>query len=197
MLENLKFDQNLLLAINHINNPVLNFIFPLVSLIGSIYGTVIIVAVLWIKNPKLGVLLVISLLINQAVTYGLKAVIDRPRPSLELSDLNLLGYEQATGEQTEGSIPSGHTNRIFTVSTVTSGLMGNAILWFPLAVVVGFSMVYIGAHYPLDVLTGGLLAIVLSYIVLKQQKKFVKLIGLSEKIHKMIFGRFKKNVPLS
>src|SRR3989338_4840888 len=196
MLENISFDQNLFLEINHIQNPALNVIMPLFSFIGSIYFTIVIMAVLWIKNPKVGALLVICLIINQVAVYGLKEIIMRPRPCQQLSGVINLGYEPPLGIE-QWAFPSGHTNRIFTVATVGSYSMGYTIFWFLLSLIVGFSLIYVGGHFPLDVVAGGLLAVILSYLVLRWQKKFSKLIEISQKVHAMIFGRFKKNVPLS
>ena len=196
MLENITFDQNLFLMINHINNPALNVIMPLFSFIGSIYFTIFIMAVVWIRNPKVGALFVICLLINQVAIYGLKETIMRPRPDQQVSNVINFGYEPPLGIE-KYAFPSGHTNRIFTVATVGSYTMGYPILWSILALIVGFSMVYVGGHFPLDVVAGGLVAIVLSYFILRWQKKFSKLVDLSVKIHSLIFGRFKKNTPLS
>ncbi|MFH0711048.1 MAG: phosphatase PAP2 family protein [Candidatus Aenigmatarchaeota archaeon] len=197
MLENLTFDQNLLLAVNHIQNPVLDFILPLASLIGSIYATAIFTAIIWMKNPKLGAILAISLLIGQTMTYGLKAVIDRPRPSVEVPGLINRGIEKEMGPENLGAFPSGHTNRIFTVATVASTSLYSAVFWIPVAILASFSMIFIGAHFPLDVLGGIVIAVAVSCLVIRYQKKFSALIRLSERIHSMIFGRFKKDVPLS
>jgi undecaprenyl-diphosphatase len=50
---------------------------------------------------------------------------------------------------------------MFTGATVIAGFFGPRVrvLFFSMAAVVGFSRVYVGAHYPLDVLAGAVLGI--------------------------------------
>ncbi|MFZ9388477.1 MAG: phosphatase PAP2 family protein [Chitinophagaceae bacterium] len=95
-----------------------------------------------------------SFAISQGVTFVMKPIINKPRP--HEYDSTLISLKNATN----GSFPSGHTSEAF--ATATSLALINhkwyvvvpAYTW---AGLVGYSRLYMGVHYPVDVIAGALI----------------------------------------
>lgn len=84
---------------------------------------------------------------------GLKQLICRPRPCATWPDLPCL-----LAPPDRFSFPSGHTMTAFAAASAISGLLPVAApLLLPAAVLVGASRVFLGLHYPSDVLAGALI----------------------------------------
>ena len=89
-----------------------------------------------------------------AETYLLKYAVNRDRPYVTHPDLNPLGSENSR------SFPSGHTSSAFSIAT---SLSLNYPKWYVIvpayawASATGYSRMYLGVHYPTDVLTGAVL----------------------------------------
>jgi undecaprenyl-diphosphatase len=65
------------------------------------------------------------------------------------------------------SFPSGHAASTFGAAVAVSRMWPQTrIVWWTLAVLIGYSRIYLGHHYPLDVMGGALLGIALAFWVL-------------------------------
>jgi membrane-associated phospholipid phosphatase len=86
----------------------------------------------------------------------LKLLVRRRRPFLRLSQTRVIGHREAGR-----SFPSGQTSQIFFVVTLLANSIqpGVAMLTalYAIAVLVGLTRMYVGVHYPRDVLAGMIL----------------------------------------
>lgn len=87
-----------------------------------------------------------SLLVNQAI----KPAVGRPRPFEASGDVRLIDRRPGGA-----SFPSGHAANAAAGAYAVSRIWpeGAAVAW-TLAALISFSRIYVGAHYPLDVLAG-------------------------------------------
>ena len=91
----------------------------------------------------------------------LKAELGRDRPPLARPDPEPLVRLPATH-----SFPSGHATVSFACATVLA-LAVPRLRWplFALAALIAFSRVYVGVHYPLDVIAGAVLGVAVGLVV--------------------------------
>lgn len=123
------------------------------------------------KYRQVGLSLLVSIIISSImVDEILKKAFCRPRPFYAMSELIPL-----IPKPNSYSFPSGHTTTAFAAATVIAICLPRKIgvLGYILAVLIGFSRMYLGVHYPTDVLAGILLGSfigVLSSQVMKLKK---------------------------
>jgi undecaprenyl-diphosphatase len=108
------------------------------------------------------VLAVVSVMVADAISsYVIKQAIIRTRPCVTLEGVRLL-----VGCTDSPSFPSNHAVNAAVLATLVTLYMPRlGFLAIALAILVGYSRVYVGVHYPLDVLLGGLLGIVVALVL--------------------------------
>jgi membrane-associated phospholipid phosphatase len=153
-------DRDLFCFINlKLRNPILDAILPQFSSNDWFFPVLILLAVgLCWKGGTRGRLLVLMLALiiavgDSLVINTLKHAFARPRPSNVVPEAILL-----VGRGGAGSMPSSHTSTWFAATLITFAFYRRS--WrvlLPFAVVMGFSRVYLGVHYPFDVLVGAVL----------------------------------------
>ncbi len=90
----------------------------------------------------------------------LKNIFARSRPDLSASRKNF------RIEHKDYSFPSGHTCSAFIVAAILYYFSSPYVIAvLPLATLMGFSRIYLGAHYPSDVVVGAIIGWIIGYFV--------------------------------
>jgi undecaprenyl-diphosphatase len=112
----------------------------------------LVLAALW-RRPWLFAQVVLAAAAADLTAYALKAAIDRARPSTLYAQPHPL-----VRAPRDHSFPSGHAATSFACATTLSFFAPRlAPAFFVLAAAIAWSRVYVGVHYPLDVLGGAVL----------------------------------------
>ena len=103
------------------------------------------------KGRLLVVMALLLLVVSNAVSEQLKQLFQRPRPCLALETVRLL----VGCSKTNFSFPSSHASNITAQALLFAySYRPIAVPLFLVAAGVGYSRVYVGVHYPLDVVGG-------------------------------------------
>jgi len=176
------WDQLVFLKVNtEWTHPLLDYWMPLITALDHNYDFLYFVLVpflilffLLFRKRALSFLIWVALtvLVTDAANYQLiKKNIDRPRPERSLEHVEL-----RVPSHSGPSFPSNHAANNFAGATVASHFFPHAsAIFFLIAAAVSYSRVYVGVHFPLDVLAGALVGILVGLIVLK----FKSALGLS------------------
>jgi undecaprenyl-diphosphatase len=112
-----------------------------------------------------------SLIVTAALTEGLKIINNRPRPyETYPNDIHPDAYESGK------SFPSAHTSLAF--STATSLLLTTkkwyiAVPAYAWATSVGYSRMYLGQHYPTDIIAGAVVGAGSAWLTNWVNKKYI------------------------
>lgn len=109
----------------------------------------------------IGVRATLALCLSTLISQVLKINVNRLRPFLKINNLNIkkIGID-------EYSFPSGHTTAAFSLAVtivLSSSLLSYIIITF--AALVGISRIYLGVHYPTDVIAGMILGSTCSWLI--------------------------------
>ena len=152
-----------------IANPIFDFIMPIITDQNFlVFSGLILIGYLASFGGKRGRITIVVLLIaasfSDAICFQvIKPWVGRIRPSHEFYDyINVL-----VSKGGKYSFPSNHAANSFVFATVLSYFYDkNRISLYILASTIAFSRVYVGVHYPLDIIFGSIIGYIISWIIL-------------------------------
>ena len=172
----------LLFLQNHVRNDHLNIIMNAFSSLMN-YGIMAIVLVVFLlahkRTRSIGFVALIALLVSVVVNnLILKNAVERVRPYDAIEGLMLIAKKP-----NDYSFPSGHSANSFVVAGVITWCAARDKKWIGILLLIlsgfiAFSRMYVGAHYPTDVIfgviSGLIISIVMYFLIWKRIEKASK-----------------------
>ena len=161
----INFDTRFFLLLNHLpHNRLFDLVYQLLSGMGSL-GIIWLVlgGILFLREEKKHHWFFAPIFLAGAGSYiaaemVLKNLVARMRPSLSIGAI-IVGRQS-----TDFSFPSGHATIAFAMAVVLSKIEPKwKWLLYLLAIAISFSRIYLGRHFPLDILGGAVLGWVVGH----------------------------------
>jgi len=173
----LQWGLDLIVVIQQVHGPALDNIFRAITSMGAEEFYLLLLPLLfWCVDFGLGARLAAFLLLSNYLNLSLKDLLQQPRPfALDPS------VQLATAEGY--GLPSGHAQSAVVVWGTVAAWTGRRWFWgvaIGLMLLIGFSRIYLGVHFPTDVLAGWAVGAVSLGLYLALQARVTKwLAGLS------------------
>jgi undecaprenyl-diphosphatase len=110
--------------------------------------------------------LALAIALASASADTTKRIVNRERPFQALPKIDVIGKPPK-----DRSFPSGHSSNAFAGATVlVRAVPEAAVVWWTLAAAIAYSRVYLGVHYPVDVVGGaaiGWLCGTIAYLIVR------------------------------
>ncbi len=149
--------------IQSIANPFFDFLFQLITICGEQIVLISIISIIyWTLDKKFGEYIAYSVLTSVLLNNAIKDIFKMKRPIGE-EGIRTLREQTATGY----SFPSGHTQSASSFYGAMAIYLKKRVMYIIAAVMIvliGFSRLYLGVHYPKDVIVGGILGVLISLI---------------------------------
>lgn len=128
---------------------------------GAAWIAIGVLVALWLRRPWPAVAVPLAVLVAELASAGLKSVTDRARPP------EGLGVDSLVPTPSTSAFPSGHAATSMAAAVVLAvAAPALAPVFLSLAALVGVSRLYVGVHYPLDVVAGAMLGACLATALL-------------------------------
>ena len=151
-------------------SPALDGVMKAISFLGTIEFYILLIPLIyWLVNPSLGIRVLLVLISTDFFGVAFKQLLHQPRPYW-------VGDVKAVAEETSYGIPSTHASDSLAVWGYLAYRLKKGWLWVVSVLVVlliGLSRLYLGVHFPQDVLGGWLIALVVIFLFVKGEPKAV------------------------
>lgn len=166
----LQFDRSVFLALNGLNNDFFDMFFSLFTSKEIWYPFYVILAILIVRKYKKSsfwIILLLALVIvaSDQISGVIKHLVERPRPTHEPLLAGLV-HNTFVGPGGSYGFPSSHAANAFALFVFISFLFRErnvTISLFLWAILTAYSRIYVGVHYPLDILCGTILGCLLGW----------------------------------
>jgi hypothetical protein len=146
-------------------SPELDTLFKAITTLGAEQAFLLILPlVFWCWNKRRGARLGALLMLSAYMNFALKALFNQPRPAPERI--------RVLAEETSPGFPSGHAQNSVVVYGYLAAQIGRPWAWAAaglIAFAVGISRIYLGVHFPTDVLGGWLIGIAVLALYLRAE----------------------------
>lgn len=164
------------LLLNEVHTPTLDTFFKYFTEVGGWIPFIIAGLLLLFKKWKIAIMIFVGQLIATILTTPIKRIIKAPRPSVVLSDsgINFPIVENVELHSTL-SFPSGHTAAVFSLCFTIALFCPKwwqKILCLFIAILGGYSRIYLSQHFLEDVLAGSLIGIISVIIIIPIINRF-------------------------
>jgi len=155
---------NLHLWIISFNSPIADVFFRYITFVGDWIPYLIVAGLLFYKY-RMAIFVLVSQLATGLVSIIIKQTWNEPRPVLYFKEhFPNIQLHQVLGEHMHSShsFPSGHTITAFSFFLALSFFTKRSslhFLYFILALLVGYSRVYLSQHFTIDVLAGSFIGV--------------------------------------
>lgn len=180
------FDQSVTLFFSeNVGNPTLDIVMQYITESGDVFNMLIFGIVMLIipKTRRIGITLMILIVISTLLTGYIKCGIDRDRPDFDYEGVE---FPVEISRDTfalfceggfDASYPSGHAARamIFGIIlgyTLSERFPRGAYLMLLYPVMISLSRVYVLQHYPMDVIGGTVIGIMLAGVMANRTKLY-------------------------
>lgn len=180
------FDQNIILFFSeHVGNPTLDIIMQYLTESGDAFNMLMFGILMLIipKTRRVGITLMILIVISTLLTGYIKCGVDRDRPDFEYGGVS---FPVSISKDTfalfceggfDASYPSGHAARSMIFAIILGYALSNrfprgAYLMFLYPALISLSRLYVLQHYPMDVIGGSIIGIMLAGVMAKRTKLY-------------------------
>ncbi|MBT8291734.1 MAG: phosphatase PAP2 family protein [Eudoraea sp.] len=177
----LEWDRNTFIYLNNLGTESYDLFWVMVTNITSwIPLYILLFALIFLKYPKkeaffITCTIILLLICVLGLTDIIKTYFERPRPN---NDIEINSIIRVLKNPPDYSFFSGHASSSFSLSTIFCLFLRKklAIIWllFLWPFLFAYSRIYVGVHYPLDILTGAAIGTLLGILFFMFYRKFIE-----------------------